>query len=478
MSPIRNYKFNWANKKVITMHKTNQISNGVRILLINPPRFKGNPMVREMRCAGLSTVSIYPPIELAYLAGVLRKNAEVRILDANALDFNFEQVKKEVADFMPDAIVFTTSPVSFSADAKIAGIAKEVSGKIKTILLDSHIVPVMPEKVRENFPEIDEIVGTNPLFCIPKLFGFEGVNELENHPLPSYDLLPMEKYFSITYSRKKPFATLITSIGCPNRCNFCLIGGATVQRGYGNIWKFKSPEKILSEIKHLLNLGIKSIYFFDETFTAQKKRVQDLCGLIKKEKLNFEWGCNGRVDTLDEETIRMMKTAGCWNIMFGIECGSEDLLQDANKGTTLSKAMAAVLACKKNNINVSASFVIGFPQENWETVKKTLAIAKKVNPYRAQFVVLTPYPGTRLYDEVKSKGLLLEDYSFSGYDAYCVNQAPVIRTEKMTAQDLLKAQKYLYRRFYLRPSYLLGVLWRIKSFNQLSYILKSVRYLK
>ena len=450
----------------------------MKILLINPPRFNGHPMVREMRCAGLSTVSIYPPIELAYLAGVLRKNSEVKILDANALNYNFGDIKREIVNFKPAAIVFTTSPASFNFDSEIARITKEVSKEIKTILLDSHIVPVMPDKVKEKFPEIDYLIGTEPLVNIPKLFGFEEANGLESHPLPAYDLLPRDRYFSLTYSRKKPFATLITSTGCPNRCNFCLIGGATVERGYGNIWKFKSAEKILEEIKYLLSLGVKSIYFFDETFTAQKKRVLDLCGMIKKAGLKFEWGCNGRVDTLDEETIKIMKTAGCWNIMFGIECGSEELLEDANKGTTLTKAMTAVLACKKNNISVSASFVIGFPNETWETVEKTLKIAKKVSPYRAQFVVLTPYPGTRLYDEIKSKGLLEQDYSFSGYDAYCINQIPVIRTEKMTSQGLLKAQKYLYRKFYLRPSYLINVLLGIRSFNQLLNILKSVKYLK
>lgn len=450
----------------------------MRILLINPPKFKGNPMVREMRCAGLSTVSIYPPIELAYLAGVLRKNAEVKILDANALNYDFEDIKRGIINFGPAAVVFTISPTSFSFDYQIAEITKQINKGIKTILLDSHIVPVMPNKVKERFPEIDYLIGTDPLANIPKLFGFEGVSELENHPLPAYDLLPRDRYFSMTYSRKKPFATLITSTGCPNHCNFCLIGGATVERGYGNSWKFKSAEKILAEIKYLLSLGIKSIYFFDETFTAQRKRVQELCQLIKKHNLKFEWGCNGRVDTLDEETIKIMKDAGCWNIMFGIECGSEGLLEDANKETTLEKALAAVAACKKNGINVSASFVIGFPNETWETVKKTLEIAKKVNPYRAQFVVLTPYPGTRLYDEVKSKGLLEQDYSFSGYDAYCVNQIPVIRTEKMTSQELSKAQQYLHRKFYLRPSYLFGVLLGIRSFEQLLYVLKSVKYLK
>jgi len=450
----------------------------MKILLINPPRFKGNPMVREMRCAGLSTSSIYPPLELAYLAGVLRRQAEVKILDANALDLDFNAVERAIEKFQPTAIVFTTSPVSFASDARIAEISKRINPAIKTILLDSHITPVMPEKIKERFPLIDHLVGTDPLINIPKIFGFLGAAGLEDHPLPAYDLLPLKQYFSLTYSRKKPFATLTTSAGCPNRCKFCLVGGATVQRGYGNRWQFKSPEKILAEIKYLLSLGVKSLYFFDETFTVSKQRVRELCELLIKEKIKIDWACNGRVDTLDEKIIKIMKRAGCWNIMFGIECGSEETLLDMQKGTTLERAMKAVAACKTNGINVSASFVIGLPEESRETVEKTIAIAKKINPYRAQFVIATPYPGTKLYDEMKQSGLLLKDYDFSGYDAYCLANPPAIKTWQMSPQDLLKAQKHAYRKFYIRPTAILNILFSLKSFSQLANLLKAIKYFK
>jgi len=454
------------------------ISKFKKILLINPPRFKGNPMVREMRCAGLSASSIYPPIELAYLAGVLKKNAKVKILDANALNLSFAEVKQEIKRQHPDAVIFTASPVSFAEDTRIAKISKEINKEIKTILLDSHIIPVMPKKIQEKFPWIDYLVGAKPMINIPKIFGFEEISELEKLPLPSYDLLPINKYFSITYSRKKPFATLITSVGCPNRCKFCIVGGATVERGYGNKWQFKSAKKILEEIKYLLNLGIKSIYFFDETFTVSKQRIAELCELIIKENIKVDWACNGRVDTLDEEIIRLMKSAGCWNIMFGIECGSELTLKGVHKGTTLDRAMKIVKSCKENSINVSASFVIGLPEESPETIQKTLEIAKKINPYRAQFVIITPYPGTKLYDEMKAEGLLLKDYDFSGYDAYCIANSPAIKTRYMNPQELLKAQKYIYRKFYLRPSALASIVFSLKSFSQLTNLVKSIKYIK
>lgn len=449
-----------------------------KILLINPPRFNGHPMVREMRCAGLSASSIYPPLELAYLAGALRREAAVKIVDANALDLSLEQVKSEIKNFQPDAVIFTTSPVSFTKDAQIAKIAKEISSAIKTILLDSHITPVMPEKIKARFPDLDYLIGANPLANIPKIFGFKEIAEIENHPLPAYDLLPLDKYFSLTYSRKKPFATIITSTGCPNRCKFCLVGGATVKRGYGNRWQFKSAKKIIEEIKYLISLGVKNIYFFDETFTVSKQRVKELCDLIKREKIEIDWAANGRVDTLDEEIIKIMKAAGCWNIMFGIECGSESTLLDMHKGTTLERAMKAVSACKANGINVSASFVIGLPEETMETVEKTIAMAKKINPYRAQFVIVTPYPGTKLYDEMKAEGLLLHDYDFSGFDAYCAANQPVIKTRQLGPRELLQAQKYAYRKFYLRPRAIANIILSLRSFSQFFNLLKAIKYLK
>ena len=452
--------------------------NYMKILLINPPRFNRHAVVREMRCAGLATVSIVPPLELAYLAGLLRQYAEVKILDANALDQDFEDVEEEIGRFRPNFVVFTISPTTFLADIQVAKVSKKIDENIKTILLDSHIVPVIPDKVKHDFPEIDYLVGTEPLLNIPKLLGFPGVFDLEKHPLPAYDLLPLKKYSALSFTKKKPFANLITSTGCPNRCNFCVIGGATVDRGYGQRWRFKSAEKIFEEVKYLVSLGVKSFYFFDETFTVDRQRVKKLCRLMIDRGIKIDWACNGRVDTLDGDIIKIMKQAGCWNIMFGIECGSEGLLEEANKGTTLAKGLETINQCKKNGIRISASFMIGLPEETMETAKQTLALAKKINPYRAQFVIVTPYPGTKLYEEVKDQGFLEKDYSFSGYDAYCVGQMPAMRTKNLTSEQLIQIQKYIYRRFYLSPSFIISTLLGIRSFSQLWDILKFIRYLK
>lgn len=399
-------------------------------------------------------------------------------MDANALNQGFKDIEDLITKFKPEVIIFTAAMPSFSDDCQVAKIAKRIDKKIRTILLESHVIPVMTEKIKQKFPEIDDLVGVEPLVVIPRLLGFEEVADLENHPLPAYDLLPIKKYFSVSFTRRKPFVSLVTSVGCSNRCNFCIVGGATVERGYGQKWRFKSAKKILEEITFVMGLGVKNVNFFDETFTVSKPRVQELCQLMIERGVKIDWSCNGRVDSLDEKTIKMMKRAGCWNIMFGIECGSQGLLEEANKGTTLSRALEIVQLCKNNGIQVSASFVVGLPHETMKTINKTLEIAKKIKIYRIQFDVLTPLPGTKYYDEAKRSGLLETDYSFSGYDAYCIDDVPVVRTEKMTSRELADAHKYIYRKFYLRPAYIFHMLVSTRSWGQFISLFKSLAYLK
>ena len=159
-----------------------------------------------------------------------------------------------------------------------------------------------------------------------------------------------------------------------------------------------------------------------------------------------------------------------------MESGSETLLNNIHKGITLDRAKHIFDISKKLGLNPSASFMLGLPGETWETIKETLQFAIKLDPVRAQFVITTPYPGTKLYDYVKKEGLLKKDYSFSGYDAYCVDAVPVMSTKQMTAEELLKAQKYVYKKFYLRPLYALKTLFSSNSITEFINLLKFWRY--
>jgi radical SAM superfamily enzyme YgiQ (UPF0313 family) len=469
-------------------------------MLINPPRFNGIPIVREIRCAGTSPVSIYPPIDLAYLASYLRKSFEISLLDANALDLDWNEVQKEIEKIHPDAVLFKTSPTTMFYDMKLADITKSIDKNIITILDDAHIAPIFPEKTLNTFKNLDILVKgesekttkllMEALSKKEKLDNVTGISfrdgdkiinteptkpeNLDNLPFPAYDMLPIDKYNSITFARKSPFMTLVSSRGCPFNCDFCIVGGSTVWRGSGKGWYPRSSKNILEEMEMLVNTyGIKEIYIFDETFTVNKDRVMEVCKGMKDRKIKVSWSCNSRVDTLDEEMLKAMKESGCWNILFGVESGSQKILDSIQKRIKIETIKKAFEITKKSKICASASFMVGLPGETWDTVEETLKLALELEPDFCQFVLTTPYPGTRLYDYVKKNNLLIKDYDFQGYDAYGLAEGAVMRTESMTSKELMEAQRYLEKKFYIRPKYIIKKFLSIRSFLQIKMMIEA-----
>jgi radical SAM superfamily enzyme YgiQ (UPF0313 family) len=477
----------------------------MKLMLINPPRFNGVPVVREIRCAGTSPVSVYPPIDIAYIASYLRNEVEIKLLDANGLDLDWIDIEKEIRAFAPEIVLFKTSPTTMTYDSQTADIAKSVDKKIITVLDDVHIASCFPEKTLEKFKNIDILVRgesektvkllvkaisgnenlkrvtgisfrkKDKIINTPPTPPFKNLDEL---PFPAYDLLPIKKYNSITFARKSPFMTLVSSRGCPFRCDFCLIGGSTVWKGSGRNWRARSAKNTLDEMELLVNkYGIKDIYIFDDTFTVDKKRVLEVCEGIKKRGIKVSWSCNSRVNTLDDEMLKAMKSSGCWNILFGVESGSQKLLDNVHKGIKIDNIRRIFKLTKENGISASAAFMIGLPGETWETVEKTLQLALEIEPDMAQFTITTPYPGTRLYDYVKENGYLIKDYDFGGYDAYGISEDSALRTGKMTNLELMKAQKYIHRKFFLRPNYIIKRLLTFRSWMQIKLTIKGFFYI-
>lgn len=475
----------------------------MKVALINPPRFKKTPVVREARCAGFSPASIYPPLKLAYIASYLElKGLKVALFDANGLGCDFDAVERFLKETSPKIVIYTSSPPTMNYDSRVANLAKKLSvGEVITVLDDTHIAPAMPGKVLELFPDVDILVRGESeatiyelIVNIDSMSAVKGISfrsptglkstepqkaiDLDSIPSPAYHLLPVNNYFSLTFSRRKPFATILTSVSCPFNCSFCIVGGTTVWRGYGNRWRAKSPDKVVSEISHLNeNFRIKSFYFFDETFTIDKQRVIEISKRIAAAKINIEWSCNSRTDTVDEEMLGAMKRSGCWNICYGVETGSERLLKNVNKKTYMDDAEQIFKATRRIGISPSASFMIGLPDEDNETLRETLHYAKRLDPSRCQFVLTTPYPKTRLYDELKIGDMIETDYDFSNYDAYCIVEEPVIRTKKLGAADLIRWKKRIHLKFYLRLGFLFRTLLRVRSFPELLNLIRAFRYL-
>jgi anaerobic magnesium-protoporphyrin IX monomethyl ester cyclase len=408
-----------------------------------------------------------PPLGLGYLASALENNGhEVRVIDSLAMGYDLADVKRAVQKFDPELVGITaTTPAIYDAYA-IARVAKEVNPDCRTILGGPHVTFMAKETLKE-CPQLDVVVKGEgeqtiaELASGKKLGGIKGiafrkkgkitenekrgfVKNLDEIPFPAYHLLPMKKY----EMKDIKFSAMVTSRGCPFQCVFC-----SSSKLCGKIWRGRSPENVLEEIKLLREkYGVREIEFLDDTFTLNKERTKALCALIRKEKVDITWSCSSRVDTINEGLARELKEAGCHSIYLGVESGSQRSLNFLKKGINLNQAKKAVTVLKKLKLNTVSTFIIGIPGETVKAIEKTIKFAKKLTPTLAQFTLLTPYPGTEIYDFARKNDLLLtKDWSkYTTLD-------PVMKLPRFTARKLKGLLRKAYINFYCRPAQILRI---------------------
>lgn len=263
---------------------------------------------------------------------------------------------------------------------------------------------------------------------------------MDDLPHPAFHLLDMGLYFYEALG--KDFAMFEGSRGCPYSCYFCVL------TMFGQKYRRKSPEKLIEEVDRAIQENnVKSAYFMDLEFAVNKKLVHALCDHLIEKDYDFIWTCQTRGDSVDREMLEKMREAKCELIHFGVESGSQTVLDSTNKGITLKSIERGVVMAKEAGIRVVCFFLLGFPGETEDDMKHTIRFAKKLNPHYASFHLVLPYPGTRLYvssgtpgeSENIKKGLFPVDYE---------RKVPLPRLEKLLRKAVLE--------YYLRPSYV----WR------------------
>jgi len=271
----------------------------------------------------------------------------------------------------------------------------------------------------------------------------------------------MDKYHSYGWlDLGRKFTTMITSRGCPFKCVFCQ---SSIQAVY---WRQRSAEKVFDEIKLLYDkYDIRHIYFQDDEFCVNHQRVIDICKKIKDSEMDLVWECLTRVNHMDDELLSTMASAGCKSIIFGIETGYEEGFKKINKPITCDMVIKAVRMAQKYGIMVKVSFIMGFPWEGKEEMKKTIKFAKKVNADITFFNVLNPYPQTPIYNEVIANNLFEQPDNYEGHIIHGTD--PLLRTKKLTAKQLRYWSGRAVLEFYLRPSYIFRKLVKVKSFKEL-----------
>ncbi|MFH1752154.1 MAG: radical SAM protein [archaeon] len=466
----------------------------MKVMFLNPPFEKG-VINRPVRFQAVSPQkAVHPPIDLALAAAVLLEDEKVKnevdVIDAPALDLNFNSTIEKIQEFNPEMLVCLTSTPSVISDAKFVKLVKEKLPELKTVTFGVHASSEPEDTLKRGFDivargeieytvkdlarkmPLEKVLGINYLkkgrmISNPQRPLIQNLDEL---PFPARQFLPNYKYYSALY--RNPFTFLNAGRGCPFQCIFCATPKVISGRGY----RLRSPENVLAELKHLKeNYKFKSVLFNDDTLTASPKNTEKLCDLMIKEKIKMPWVCYSRVDTITQDLADKMKKAGCFLVKIGFESGNDALLQRMKKGpnATTVQALKAARIFNKAKIQVHGTFVFGLPGETKETIRETIEFAKKLDIDFVQFSIAQPYPGTELYDYLKEKGHL----KVKDWDSYlneCGNVAPVFEYEHLSKEELEQAIKIAYKEYYLRAGFLFkAIRKRITNPNLLKSSFKS-----
>ncbi len=240
---------------------------------------------------------------------------------------------------------------------------------------------------------------------------------------------------------------------------------------YGRKFRKRSPANVVDEVQHVVNeYGVDEIYFDDDCLTLNRNRLLAICKEIVRRNIKVKWMCQARVNNVDQEILEAMKKAGCHYIKYGVESGSQKMLDVMKKGITLESVRRAFKLTRKAGIKTQAFFLLGLPWEIPETVKKTIEFAKEIKPDSAQFAVVVPHPGTELYDLCQEKGWL----HYESWDDFDCRKA-LIETEDLSAEDVQRYRTQAYREFYLRPSYILRTTLKMWNPKEAKRIIRSAR---
>lgn len=453
----------------------------MRLLLLNPPTVEGKGFIREGRCTqeGGVWTTLWPPISLATVGAVLERDGhQVEARDASATGYSRTQLLADIAEAPPDAVIWSTGTPSIGDDLALATEIKRVAPATRTAVFGTHVT-ALDEISLFQTPALDAIFRNEPEATaadwvsklhqperfseIPGLSYRQGstvrrnpdrpfLSDLDLLPAPAWHLFDLDPYrLPLKGSR---FLMVTPHRGCPYPCSYC-----TAQTYYGAKLRRRSVERVIEEIRVNVEVhGVKELFFWSDTFTLDKRYVMALAEAMMP--LGVSWASNSRVDTIDAELARAMRRAGCWMISFGIESGSQELLDAVGKGATVDEAERAVAVVKAAGIKVAGHFVLGLPGETKESLDKTLELAARLPLDFEQFYCAVPFPGSRLYDEAREKGWLQEQ-DFSRYR----QDEAILELPGLTPEEVMRYRQAAYRRFYTRPRVAMSALGLLSPRN-------------
>lgn len=447
----------------------------MKLALINPPCLHVYGKIKSGNYCSF-------PLGLGYIASYVRQAGhEVRLFDPEPSQTPLETMFKQLEEFHPDVVGITSVTSNFMLARQIAIDTRQLL-KCMVIMGGPH-VNALPRSTLQSTPDLDAVImgeGEIPMLALADYFDAHGsvdfskipgaafiasgqyrenprpelIADLDALPYPARDLVDINLYqLHPHFQRGRKSATILSSRGCPSQCTFC------ANLCLGRKFRAHSPERFVNEMKYMAgHYGIRHFHIVDDCFTANPRRVANICDLLLAERRDITWFAFGRVNTLrDESLLAKMKKSGCECVILGIETGDQWISDLMKKGTTLEMAEECCRLLRKKRITYINSFIIGNEGDTEETVKATIAFAMKLKSAIAGFNMMIPFPGTAIFQKY------FKDYDTpaTNWDNWC-SIGPDLpyepRQTDLSKSDILRLTAWAYRWYYCNFFQLLRIL--------------------
>jgi radical SAM superfamily enzyme YgiQ (UPF0313 family) len=453
----------------------------MRVLLVNPTaRFEvlgSNPAALE-ESRGHS-----PPLGLLHVAGYLEQSSDhrIEILDTQAEELSFEQIADRVRRARPDVVGITAMTQTLIDVVRAIEIVQSAAPQARIVLGGPHVhlfpdetiaLPgvdflVQGEGERIFADLLDHIDDPTALRKVPGLvFQSKGrtvntgrpalIDDLDALPFPARHLTDVTRYDSVL-SPRHPVTTMFTSRGCPYVCSFC------DRPHLGKKFRARSANSVVDEIQLCVELGVSEFLIYDDTFTVRRQRVVDICDEILRRGLDVGFDVRARVDTVDGELLRLMARAGCRGLHYGVESGTEKILEVLRKKIDLQTVKQVFAETRAAGMQALAYFMIGCPTETVEDIRETFRMARDLDPDFLHLTILTPFPGTEIYLDGLESGVIERDVWREFAARPHLGFVPPHWPESFSLDELNELLLEGYRGFYRRPAYLLRRVMAVRS---------------
>jgi radical SAM superfamily enzyme YgiQ (UPF0313 family) len=420
------------------------------------------------------SMSPSPPVGLAYLASILKSSGtQTETLMSDVYGLDVDQTIALILEKKPDILACSVATPAFNNTVKIVTHVKQVLKNIQVIAGGPHAT-LFPEDMisngtdivvrREGEQTIAEVVGYfNGEIAIADIDGISyrlnnrivhnqdrmPIKDLDQIPFPAWEVFPIQKYESV-FKKARLSLPVVTSRGCPGKCTFCYKGI------FGSRIRMRSPQNIIKEIIQLINnFNIEEFSIIDDCFTISAKRTIEFCDLLMDKNITIAWSLPAgiRVDTVSEELFNKLKESGCYRVGFGIETGNSVIMKSIKKGITLEQVTRAISMCKEIGLECTGNFMIGNLGETVDTLNDTIRYAIKLDPDYAQFTRAIPFPGSAMYKTLLAQNKIISN-NWDDYD-YLSTEKEIFIHDHLSHRTIQKMMKESYRKFYMRPAFII-----------------------